>query len=75
MSDTVYINGQYFPAEQATVSVYDRGMLFGDGVYEVIPVYHGQIYFLDRHLKRLATSLNESKISMPATDWPEVLND
>jgi len=44
MSYIVYLNGQYLPIEDAKISVLDRGFTFGDGVYEVIPVYEGHIF-------------------------------
>ena len=52
-SKTVFLNGVYLPIEQATISVMDRGFLFGDGVYEVIPVYTGSLFRLDGHFERL----------------------
>lgn len=59
----VYLNGQYLPVEEATISVMDRGFLFGDGVYEVIPVFGNKLLRLDEHLNRLQNSLN--LISLP----------
>ncbi len=59
----VYLNGQYLPVDQATISVMDRGFLFGDGVYEVIPVFGNKLLRLDEHLHRLQNSLN--RISLP----------
>jgi D-alanine transaminase len=67
MMDTVYLNGRFLPAAQATVSVMDRGFLFGDGVYEVIPVFGGRCFRLDEHLDRLDYSLRETRISQPLT--------
>ena len=65
MSDTVYLNGSFLPLEQATVPVLDRGFIFGDGVYEVIPVYSGHPFRLDEHLDRLTNSLDEIRIRQP----------
>ena len=65
MSDTVYLNGSFLPLEQATVPVLDRGFIFGDGVYEVIPVYSGHPFRLDEHLDRLANSLDGIRIRQP----------
>ena len=59
----VYLNGLYLPVEEATISVMDRGFLFGDGVYEVIPVFGNKLLRLDEHLNRLHNSLN--RISLP----------
>jgi D-alanine transaminase len=62
---TVYLNGQFLPQEQAQISVMDRGFLFGDGVYEVIPVFAGRCFRLNEHLDRLAYSLRETRIAEP----------
>ena len=56
-SRTVYLNHDYLPIEQATVSVMDRGFLFGDSVYDVIPVYHFKPFALNEHLARLQRSI------------------
>ena len=48
-----YLNGSFRPLEETCISVMDRGFLFGDGIYEVIPVYGGRLFRLSRHLKRL----------------------
>ncbi|MDB6063248.1 MAG: D-amino-acid transaminase [Verrucomicrobiaceae bacterium] len=71
---TVYLNGQYLPAEHAQISVMDRGFLFGDGVYEVIPVFGGRCFRLDEHLDRLDYSLRETAIAQPLTraQWLEI---
>ncbi|PTB84862.1 D-amino acid aminotransferase, partial [Pseudidiomarina aestuarii] len=71
MAGTVYLNGQWLPAAQAQVSVFDRGFLFADGVYEVIPVYGGRAFLLDQHLDRLQRSLHAIQIDCAdAPDWP-----
>lgn len=54
---TVYLNGEYLPADRAMVSVEDRGFLLADGVYEVLRVYDGKPFEIDRHLRRLRDSL------------------
>ena len=64
---TVFLNGKLLPAEQATVSVLDRGFIFGDGVYELVPVYSRVPFRLDEHLARLERSLAEVKIRNPYT--------
>ena len=61
----VFLNGRLLPLEQATVSVLDRGFIFGDGVYEVVPVYSRVPFRLDEHLARLERSLGETKIRNP----------
>jgi len=72
---TVYLNGQFVPAEQASVSVLDRGFIFGDGVYEVIPVYGGHLFRLDQHLERLQNSLDAVQITNPLSrdQWNDML--
>lgn len=71
---TVYLNGLYVPLADAKVSVMDRGFLFGDGIYEVIPVYNGRIFRVQEHLKRLADSLNSIRLVNPHTnaEWMEI---
>ncbi|MDF1587819.1 MAG: D-amino-acid transaminase [Gammaproteobacteria bacterium] len=63
----VYLNGQFLPADQAQVSVFDRGFLLGDGVYEVIPVYDGHCFELEAHLNRLQYSLDGVRMKNPMT--------
>ncbi|WP_166416858.1 D-amino-acid transaminase [Cochlodiniinecator piscidefendens] len=65
MSRTVYVNGQYLPEEDATVSIFDRGFLMADGVYEVTSVLDGKLLEFDGHLKRLERSLNELGMDKP----------
>ena len=60
-----YLNGTWQPVEEARVSVLDRGFLFGDGIYEVVPVYNGNAFCLDRHLTRLFNSAREIRLTMP----------
>ncbi len=61
----VYLNGEFLPAEKASVLVLDRGFIFGDGVYEVIPAYGGHLFRLDEHLARLTDSLIAVRINKP----------
>lgn len=61
--DVVYINSHYVSKHDANISVFDRGFLFADGIYEVIPVYSGKILFLEEHLQRLQNSLDLIKIN------------
>ncbi len=77
MSYIVYLNGQYLPIEDAKISVLDRGFTFGDGVYEVIPVYEGHIFRMREHLERLNNSLDEVYIDRPYAleQWQEVLRE
>lgn len=71
----VYLNGEYLPISQAQISVLDRGFLFGDGVYEVIPAYGRQLLRLDEHLRRLQNSLDGIRLANPLPDqqWREIL--
>ena len=71
MSDTVYLNGEYLPLADAKISVLDRGFLFGDGVYEVIPAYQGCLFRLEDHIDRLNNSLREIRLDLPKSvaDW------
>jgi D-alanine transaminase len=68
MSEVVYLNGEFLPLEQARVSVLDRGFIFGDGVYEVIPVYSRRPFRLREHLARLRRSLEAVRIANPMSD-------
>ena len=74
---TVYLNGRYRPVEEATVSVLDRGFLFGDGVYEVVPVYGGRLFRLAQHLARLDQSLAGIRLANPFSreEWSAMLRD
>ena len=56
--DEIYLNGSFLARSQAQISIMDRGFLFGDGVYELIPVFNKKIFLLEQHLKRLKNSLN-----------------
>lgn len=72
---TVFLNGKYLPADQAQVSVLDRGFLLGDGVYEVIPVYQGLPFCLQAHLQRLQRSLDRIRMANPYSveQWSEII--
>lgn len=69
-----YLNGAYTTLDKAHISVMDRGFIFGDGVYEVIPIYQGQPFRLDAHMSRLARSLSEVRIANPLSNaqWQEI---
>jgi D-alanine transaminase len=60
-----YLNGAYKPLAQAQVSVLDRGFLFGDGIYEVVPVYARRLFRFDEHMARLDRSLAKIRIANP----------
>jgi D-alanine transaminase len=71
----VYLNGKFLPIEQAMVPVLDRGFIFGDGVYELVPVYSRVPFRIDEHLRRLERSLAETRIRNPygAPQWKEII--
>jgi len=73
----IYLNGQFVPDDAACVSVLDRGFIFGDGVYEVIPAYHGCLFRLSEHLQRLQNSLDAIRIINPHSpeQWESILNE
>ncbi len=77
MSEIVYLNGKFLPIEEAHVPVLDRGFIFGDGVYEVIPVYSKHPFRLAEHLRRLQYSLDKVRISDPfsETEWTQLVAD
>jgi len=70
-----YVDGSYVPADEARISPFDRGFLFADAVYEVIPVFGGKPLLLGNHLARLDNSLNELKISNPHDEpvWSDII--
>jgi D-alanine transaminase len=74
---TVYLNGQFLPIAEAKISVLDRGFIFGDGVYEVIPVYSRRAFRLDEHLRRLRHSLDAIQLANPHSDaeWTQLLEE
>lgn len=71
----IYLNGKFLPMEQATVPVLDRGFIFGDGVYEVIPVYSRKPFRLSEHLSRLQHSLDGIRLQNPHTEaeWADLI--
>jgi len=74
-SPTVYLNGDYLPAHEAKISVLDRGFIYGDGVYEVVPVYARQPFRMQQHLRRLQHSLDGIRLANPMSDaqWTAVI--
>jgi len=68
-----YLNGDFLPVSEAKVSVLDRGFIFGDGVYDVVPVYGRRLFRFDEHMARLARSLSRVRIANPFTpeQWLE----
>lgn len=77
MTDIVHLNGKFMPIEEAYIPVLDRGFIFGDGVYEVIPVYSKHPFRLAEHLRRLQYSLDKIRIPNPHSDaeWTQLVNE
>jgi D-alanine transaminase len=72
LPDTLcYLNGEYGPLRDTKVSVLDRGFIFGDGIYEVVPVYGGRLFRFEEHMARLNRSLSKVRIANPHTreEW------
>ncbi|MEW6770398.1 MAG: branched-chain-amino-acid transaminase [Bacillota bacterium] len=65
MGLTIYLDGEYVPEEKAVVSVFDHGLLYGDGVFEGIRAYHGRVFKLKEHLQRLYESAKSIMLSIP----------
>lgn len=76
VADPVYLNGSFLPLAEAGVSPLDRGFLFGDGVYEVIPVYSRRPFRIDEHLGRLQATLDGVALPNPLAvdDWKRVIS-
>lgn len=74
-NNTVYLNGEYLPLSEAKISVLDRGFLFGDGIYEVIPSYFGRLFHFQEHMKRLENSLAAIRLANPHSreQWLAIL--
>ena len=75
-SQLVYLNGEYLPLNEAKVSVLDRGFIFGDGVYEVIPSYGSKALRFEHHMQRLQNSLDAVRIKNPLTNsqWQTIID-
>jgi D-alanine transaminase len=67
MSRIVYVNGAFLPEQDGNISIFDRGFLFADGVYEVTPVVNGRLVDYDPHMERLDRSLKELRMAWPCT--------
>ena len=69
MSEQIcFLNGEFLPLAEARIPVLDRGFIFGDGIYDVVPVYGRKLFRLDEHLARLNRSMDKIRIPRPATD-------
>ncbi len=76
MNEIVYLNGEFMPLESARIPVLDRGFIFGDGVYEVIPVYSRHPFRLPEHLARLQRSLDAARLDPPLAEaeWTRLVH-
>ena len=72
----VYLNGNFVPLSQASVSVLDRGFIFGDGIYEVVPLYFQKPFRMNEHLDRLERSLAKIEMAAPLArhEWPGLID-
>ena len=77
MTDLVYLNGAFMPLEEARIPVLDRGFIFGDGVYEVVPAYSRTPFRMTEHLRRLQHSLDGIRLANPMSDaaWMNLMNE
>lgn len=75
MMGWIYLNDRFVREEQAVVSVFDHGFLYGDGVYETIRSYGEKIFMRDQHLARLRRSADAIGLRIPDCDWPSLLHE
>ncbi len=75
LDGTVFLDGRFIPARRARVSVFDRGLLYGDGLFETMRAYRGSVFALDEHLSRLRESAAVLGIALPERDWRETLTE
>ena len=73
MDEAIYVDGRIVPAAEATVSVFDHGLLYGDGIFEGIRAYGGRVFKLDQHIERLFDSARAIRLTIPGT--PEDIAD
>lgn len=69
----VFLNGRIVDAKRATISVYDRGLLYGDGLFETMRGYKGRAFAIEEHFHRLRTSADILGLPVPNLDWPKVI--
>jgi len=76
-TDIVYLNGEFMPLDEARIPVLDRGFIFGDGIYEVVPVYSRHPFRLGEHLQRLQRSLDGIRLQNPLRDeeWTKLIHE
>jgi branched-chain amino acid aminotransferase len=73
----IFLNDKFVPREEALVSVFDHGFLYGDGIYETLRAYDGRVFMLSQHLARLQRSakLIGLELPIPEKDWPNLVSD
>lgn len=73
----IYLNGKFLPIEEAYIPVLDRGFIFGDGIYELLPVYSRHPFRIKEHLKRLENNLSAVRIDNPYTEseWSKLIHE
>jgi branched-chain amino acid aminotransferase len=71
----IYLNDRFVPESEATISVFDHGFLYGDGVYETIRSYRDKIFMRDQHLARLHRSAEAIGLTIPKRDWQSLLHE
>ena len=71
----VWLNGRIVPASRARISVFDRGLLYGDAVFETVRVYAGRPFRWDAHQRRLARTLKRLSIELPGIDLRQAIDD
>lgn len=69
----VFLNGRIVDAARATISVYDRGLLYGDGLFETMRAYKGIAFAIEEHFHRLRTSADILGLPIPSLDWPAIM--
>jgi len=72
-----FLNGEYKPLEECQVSVLDRGFIFGDGIYELLPIYNNKPFYLQQHMQRLQRSMAEINIDSPYSiqEWQAIIDE
>ena len=72
-----FLNGEYQPLDECKVSVLDRGFVFGDGIYELLPVYANKPFYLEQHLQRLLRNMAEIRIENPyaLNEWKTIIQN
>lgn len=71
----IFLNGKFISSKSAKISIHDSGFLYGDSVYEVIPIFNNNLFKKNEHLQRLFKSLNALSINHPIINWDYVLNN